>query len=167
MLTVHIYPCPSCLHSQRSCQRRSWEQHCCKSCWVCLFLAANCCQYMCHKKLYETKKCQMGMMYTKKNDEYKITHTLPQQKTVGLSLYAVPEGIMFSYVCCPHYTAEILIYLSMYMLIPCPAMLCLLVWVTSNLTVVSCNQYDFYWARFKSSVGYPYSHTKRIIPFIL
>jgi hypothetical protein len=59
--------------------------------------------------------------------------------------YEVPRGSWFQYVCCPHYTAEILIYISFMLLSPNSfAMRCLVIWVTSNLAVTGKRQLDWY-----------------------
>lgn len=131
---------------------------------MCLFLLANCFQYSSHKVLYQTKKKMKAIRSEKSSVKIMNTKSGEMEEP---SLYAVPEGILFSYVCCPHYTSEVLIYVSMCVLCPCPAMLSLVAWVASNLAVVSFSQYDFYSAQFKASDGYPFAHTKRIIPFIL
>lgn len=61
--------------------------------------------------------------------------------------YALPEESCFKLVSCPHYTAEIAIYMSL-CLMAAPAMSAamsaLLLWVVSNLSVVADRQHLFY-----------------------
>lgn len=58
--------------------------------------------------------------------------------------YSFPHGFGFDYVVCPHYTSEIVIYISFLMLDPASSSLfCMLLWVASNLSVVADSQ--FYW----------------------
>lgn len=109
----------------------------------------------------------------------------------SLEQYSIPSGRWFSYVSCPHYFAEVLIYAAFAImlhplvvnapscetlkLIHVPAStapllglrsykhLVLLVWVTTNLTVSARTSHSWYLNRFGSK--YP-RHRKAIIPLI-
>ena len=83
-------------------------------------------------------------------------------KTVHL--YSFPRGFGFDYVVCPHYTAEIVIYISFLMLDPASSSLrCLLLWVTSNLSVVADSQFHWYLEKFPEETKKK-SSWKRLIP---
>ena len=109
----------------------------------------------------------------------------------SLEQYSIPSGRWFSYVSCPHYFAEILIYAAFsFMLHPlavnapsCETLklirlpasaasllgvrsykhLVLLVWVATNLTISARASHNWYLNRFGSK--YP-RHRKSIIPLI-
>lgn len=66
----------------------------------------------------------------------------------GRKIYCLPAGPMFSLVCCPHYLAEILLYISLSLLVPSICTAALVLWVTSNLCVVGRNQYLWYERQF-------------------
>jgi len=79
--------------------------------------------------------------------------------------YALPTDSLFQYVCCPHYLMEILIYFSFWMISPRSlSLLCLVIWVASNLSVVANQNLLFYCEKFKDSDKI--NSWKRIIPFI-
>lgn len=86
-----------------------------------LFLTSNYVQFRCHYILFLIK--QMS------------------------PCYGLPDEFLFRYVSCPHYTAEIFIYTWLTVLnFPrvSYSSIALLLWVTSNLAVVSSNQHSFY-----------------------
>ena len=59
--------------------------------------------------------------------------------------YEVPRGSWFKYVCCPHYSAEIIVYMSFLLLAPTNTSLQgLLIWVISNLAVTGRKQLQWY-----------------------
>jgi len=59
--------------------------------------------------------------------------------------YEVPRGSWFQRLCCPHYSAEILVYVSFLLLDPSSkALQTLLLWVTSNLAVTGRRQLLWY-----------------------
>jgi 3-oxo-5-alpha-steroid 4-dehydrogenase 3 len=69
--------------------------------------------------------------------------------------YSLPSAGFFRLACCPHYTAEIGIYLAIAMIAPRRDKVCLaamVIWVASNLVVVSVRQYDFYSIKFKDEI---------------
>lgn len=79
--------------------------------------------------------------------------------------YALPKESLFEYVCCPHYLMEILIYFSFWMTSPNSlSLLCLLLWVVSNLSVVANQNLLFYKEKFKDCNQL--KKLKRIFPLI-
>jgi len=59
--------------------------------------------------------------------------------------YEVPRGSWFRWLCCPHYLAEIIIYVSFLLLAPTSSALQgLLLWVVSNLAVTGRRQLQWY-----------------------
>lgn len=81
-------------------------------------------------------------------------------------VYIFPSGFGFNMVCCPHYTSEILIYVSFCLMDPKnTAILCLLIWVMSNLAVVSDDTYKWYCTEFPEEVKKK-SVWNRLVPFL-
>ena len=123
---------------------------------------------------------------------HKILADLRKGGERSLEQYSIPSGRWFSYVSCPHYFAEILIYAAFAVMLhpllvnapSCDAMklidlpasmvsllglrcykhLVLLLWVATNLTVSARTSHNWYLNRFGSK--YP-RHRKAIIPSIL
>ena len=93
---------------------------------ILLFILANYYQYQTHYILYCMKT--------------------EQQRCPKSQSYKLPNKSWFKIVCVPHYTAEIVIYLSFAALLPSTSMSpkLLLLWVSSNLAVVANNQYQWY-----------------------
>ena len=58
--------------------------------------------------------------------------------------YEIPRGLWFKYCCCPHYTAEILIYVSFIFFRLDYDMMALLLWVIMNLSVVGKDTLKWY-----------------------
>lgn len=80
--------------------------------------------------------------------------------------YFLPKGFLFDYVCCPHYFAEILVYFSLWFVSPqSPPLVCLLLWVISNLSIESGIQMNWYIYFFGKSLEFP-NNWKRIFPYI-
>ena len=78
--------------------------------------------------------------------------------------YTFPCDSLFAYVCCPHYTCEIFIYLSFWVLSggrTSVSLLCL--WVITNLAMMADRNYRWYYVHFKGVVP---SHWKRLIPYV-
>lgn len=104
---------------------------------ILLFIFANIMQHRFHIILYRIKYNQQIL---KKRDENK-----EEEEDVNSSFkYEVPRGSWFQYCCCPHYTSEILIYISFVCLHPDPASWFMLLWVVSNLTVVAADTLRWY-----------------------
>lgn len=118
-----------------------------------IYLLSSYGQYRTHEILYNLKLENM-----KKIDEKEI-------KSKKNKIYSIPKGLLFQYVCCPHYFQEICIYLSFFLLQPTSLpMLCLLLWVISNLAVSSNNQFKWYKHHYNSK-DYP-TNWKKLIPFV-
>ena len=80
--------------------------------------------------------------------------------------YSLPEGIGFEYVSCPHYTAEILIYISFWILsLSSLSLFSMTLWVTCNLSVVADSQYLWYKKHFPEEMK-KRKNWKRIFPCI-
>lgn len=101
---------------------------------ILIFVGANIFQFRFHYMLYSLK-----LRYTQHD---------------GLP-YALPVESFFRYVSCPHYTAEIFIYFSLWLL-TLPAISvsvgCLVFWVASNLGVVAGRQHLYYCNTFPDKV---------------
>lgn len=111
---------------------------------ILIFLVASWIQYDSHRVLYEIKR--------------RKTHSKSH------SVYEVPIESSFRYVCCPHYSAEILIYFSFLILLNFNASaLLLLVWVTANLSVVANQQYLWYLKHHGPKIP---RNWRRLIPLI-
>lgn len=79
--------------------------------------------------------------------------------------YCVPVGGLFQYVCCPHYTTEILLYMSFCVMQPNNRpVLAMCIWVTINLCVVGDSQYKWYIDKFDGNEIPP--NWRRIVPFV-
>ena len=122
---------------------------------IVLFLVANQEQFKIHYTLFRIKRD------SKSRDS--------KSRIVGdkQNHYQIPRGGWFKYVCCPHYSAEILIYLSFYLLDPsCKVTFFMLCWVISNLAVVSNQQFLWYDNNF-TAVDYPSLKSwKRLLPYV-
>lgn len=92
---------------------------------ILIFVIASWIQYESHRVLYDLKRGKASS-----NSHF---------------VYEVPIVSYFRFVCCPHYSAEILIYVSFLMLLHFNASAFLmLVWVTTNLSIVANQQYCWY-----------------------
>lgn len=87
-------------------------------------------------------------LYTLKRKQLKDEHSVEQSDR-----YSIPSGGGFEYCCCPHYLAEIGIYLALTISAPhCKTMYYLLAWVITNLSVVAYKQFSWYIERFPEEV---------------
>lgn len=69
------------------------------------------------------------------------------------SRYPLPRGPLFALVACPHYSCEVGIYASLWLLRPSSTvLLALLLWVATNLAVVASRQLQWYRATYGSAV---------------
>lgn len=114
---------------------------------IVIFTLSNYFQYKHHIILYDLKMSSMKSKTT-------INHGLPR-------------GMLFRYVCCPHYLLETLVYFSFYMLqVNSFARLSMLLWVISNLSVVAHENLQWYRQEFPSEFIHQAKSWKRIFPFI-
>jgi 3-oxo-5-alpha-steroid 4-dehydrogenase 3 len=110
------------------------------ACWLVFFMFSFI-QYRCHAMLNDMKIAQL------RSGKYKF-----------------PKGFLFDFVTCPHYFAEIGIYASILLLNPSHMEGWLvLIWVSSNLAVVSHVQYNWYKEKFPDEVPPSW---KRLLPFV-
>ena len=114
-----------------------------------MFFVANWCQHVCHKTLSARNDCSKCSVSAK---------TISKQ-------YIFPHHWLFSYVCCPHYTCEICIYMCFFLLNPCKNTASLLIWVLCNLGVVANEQLQWYCQHFPLESARRGSW-KRCIPFV-
>jgi 3-oxo-5-alpha-steroid 4-dehydrogenase 3 len=93
---------------------------------ICIYVLASIAQFEAHLILYRMKG-----------------------KVKGSQHYSLPTESTFRYLCTPHYTAEIIIYLSLFAL-SCGSreMGLMSLWVIANLAVVSNRQYHWYLKQF-------------------
>jgi 3-oxo-5-alpha-steroid 4-dehydrogenase len=78
--------------------------------------------------------------------------------------YGVPRGGLFEYVCCPHYTAEIVIYASLLALCPGRLVLLCFLLVVGNLSVSALQTQEWYAETFPVDA---LPLRKAILPFFL
>ena len=106
---------------------------------VLLFAACSWLQHAVHANLAGLKATQI------------LTPTAPIE---AIPRYPLPRGILFALVCCPHYTAEVGIYTSLWLLRPSsPVLVALLGWVMVNLAVVAEQQLQWYRKTYPGSKG--------------
>lgn len=88
-----------------------------------------------------------------------------EQLATSCSEYKLPTRSWFKLMCVPHYTAEVIIYLSLALLMPCRhwSSKLLVVWVTSNLSVVASRQYVWYQQQFPDEIPTPWY---RLLPYV-
>lgn len=96
-----------------------------------VFTSLSIFQYLCHR-----------ILFLKKQKILKDALVSPSDR---IAAYSLPSGLGFEYCCCPHYFAEIGIYLCL-ALLNCHsrAALLLFLWVLTNLSVVAYEQFLWY-----------------------
>lgn len=113
----------SCL--ERRLLSEQWRWNVVRSAAVALFCAVNYLQFHCHTILSRQKR--RGL------------------KDGGNAVYRLPREGLFNYCCCPHYFAEVLLYLSIAIVEShCLTAMLMAVWVLVNLSVVAYEQYQWY-----------------------
>jgi hypothetical protein len=118
-------------------------------CWALpglLFVLANFYQFQTHRILFRMKTQQRASPHPDR--------------------YHLPTESWFKVVCVPHYTAEVVIYFSLALLLPCchswsPELL--VVWVTANLSVVAQNQWLWYQQQYPAEIPHPWY---KLLPYI-
>lgn len=108
--------------------------------------------------------CFFGWMWVQ-HDSLKILGNLRRnQKTKDMHKYSMPRGGWFEWISCPHFLAEIGIYVALVMMNPSNASLWMcLMWVISNQTISAVRTHEFYKKTYRP---YPKSR-KAIFPFLL
>lgn len=85
--------------------------------------------------------------------------------------YLIPQTLGFNYVCCPHYSLEILIYIA-FSCLHMPSLPCIMMnlWVVTNLCIVADSNHTFYldYDRLgdKNPPSTKVQNWKRVIPFL-
>ncbi|KAF9969588.1 Steroid 5 alpha-reductase 3 [Actinomortierella ambigua] len=154
-----------------------------------LFVWAFYHQHACHRILGNLRpKPQPGsqkdaLASAKKNDDVSSSSS-PISPPATKSSYKVPHGDWFEYLVCPHYVAEMLIYVAYNLMESArlekpqysTTLLIVLVWVISNLSVVARETATWYRATFGdqwTSRGLPPSQTNTpprqrwiLVPFV-
>ncbi len=83
----------------------------------------------------------------------------------GKKLYIFPRGLGFDFVSCPHYTAEMVLYGGLCLLVPGSVpMAALFSWVVLNLSVVAQRNHEWYWATFPEEMKR--SGRARVLPLV-
>ena len=79
--------------------------------------------------------------------------------------YPLPDGFGFDSICCPHYTAEIIIYLCLWMIDVSNLTAALVaLWVITNLSVVADLQFQWYHEHYGHVLKVKRKHWKRLVP---
>ena len=155
-----------------------------------LFVVGNISQFKCHQILFNLKKkkseirCEANKLRREhdadcdhKRKHGTVTADCDRNRCQCINVasnlggdqvhsYSFPRGFGFDYVVCPHYTSEIVIYISFLMLNPASSSLfCMLLWVASNLSVVADSQFHWYTEKFPEEMK-KMAELKRLIPGI-
>lgn len=141
---------------------------------ICLFIFASAIQMMAHLELGRMKREDESVKRCSQEEESSLLFQRAKNKRSDKRKF--PENRLFSLVYCPHYFAEILIYLSVciigmrgfsleYYHLSLP-MWANLLWVVANLSITGIRNKNWYERRFpRKSSQYPCR--KAIIPFVL
>ena len=141
---------------------------------VALFASANVLQHLFHRKLGGARRQGQPRGRDQQNEERhqkggnKQQQKKKQQQENGEKHYLFPIGPGFDWVYCPHYTAEILLYVSLALLLPhSRAVQAMLLFVVTNLAVVADRNYAWYLQHFPRHTKDPrYHRRKRLLPFL-
>lgn len=76
--------------------------------------------------------------------------------------YGIPRGGAFKFVCCPHYTSEIIIYSCFVALCPGPLTARMLLFVIGNLSVTAKQTKEWYEEKFPDNI--PYGSWAALVP---
>lgn len=91
----------------------------------------------------------------------KIDMNKPKNKTCERP-YGIPRGDWFDTISCPHYFAEILIYLSLAIAMSNKSSWHILFWVASNLSISARRSHNWYLTTFKRK----YPRRNILLPYI-
>lgn len=121
---------------------------------IIVFIIANILQFRFHYILFLAK-------IKMKSNHHSISGTSGKDK----HKYPLPEGIGFDSVCCPHYTAEIIIYLSLWVMdMHNFTAVLVFLWVVANLSVVANLQFQWYKQQYGHELMVKRKQWKRLIP---
>lgn len=97
-----------------------------------------------------------------------LRDTTKDSAAVGTQCYSIPSRGWFIYVSCPHYLAEILIYISFALVLYSDKnnfkTIALLLWVATNLVVSAIKSHDWYLLHYPEYASF---QRKAIIPCLL
>lgn len=82
--------------------------------------------------------------------------------------YKYPVGLGFDHVYCPHYTAEVVLYIGLNLMVPYSlALKAMLLFVAANLSITADKNYTWYLEKFPAQTKMKgYARRKRIFPYI-
>lgn len=120
-----------------------------------LFFGGNFMQNRFHRYLGSSKEESVGL-------DLDLRRSARQKK------YKYPTGFGFDHVYCPHYTAEVIIYVGLNLLLHSSlAMKCIQLFVMANLSITANKNYVWYHDNFPAQTRMKgYSHRRRIFPYI-
>jgi 3-oxo-5-alpha-steroid 4-dehydrogenase 3 len=119
-----------------------------------VFVVSSFAQYETHAQLFKNKLRMMNKRNELDGDSEKMQ-------------YPLPRGLMFDWVLCPHYTAEIGVYLSFVLVRPYNlSSWAMLVWVIANLSVSADNHYRYYCVHGPTEDLIAQKKIRRILPGI-
>ena len=110
-----------------------------------LYVIASMSQYICHYILYQLKlNSYSGTKIGVNRPLIRIESCRLVEDSKSDTIYQLPPGFLFNYICCPHYTMEIIIYIVLYNINPTITQASILMWVAVNLSVTASVQYTWY-----------------------
>ncbi len=123
---------------------------------ICLFLGSNYLQWSSHRILF--------LLKTNNNSNATVSHAELDSNSLQ-RVHGMPTNGLFEYVCCPHYFAEILVYVSLLLMDPSSlSRWCMCLWVGSNLTVVANKHFQWYQQHYPLQIQQ--KNLRRIFPFL-
>ena len=135
-----------------------------------LFVMSSMSQYICHYILYQLKLnsysgTKIGVnLPLKRIESCRLVEDSKKIDNKHDIIYQLPSGFLFNYICCPHYTMEIIIYIVLYNINPTITQASILMWVCVNLSVTASVQYTWYYKHYMYEMKR--RGIKRLVPFI-
>jgi len=134
----------------------SWIQH---TCHVSLSLGSQASKIKSTSNSNNNPDASDGISSGDANDGIIKNH-----RNTNTKVYHIPDSWQFEYVCCPHYTSEIIIYISICLFNPTINTAMIVCWVTCNLTTVAKENMLWYKMTFPEEVK-KRKDWKAVIPF--
>jgi 3-oxo-5-alpha-steroid 4-dehydrogenase 3 len=124
-------------------------------CGLILFLGGNFAQNRFH--------CYLGTS----NDSSTLTRGSNSSRSLQ-NKYKYPVGLGFDHVYCPHYTAEVILYFGLNLMVPYSLTLkVMLLFVAANLSITADKNYAWYLEKFPAQTRMKgYASRRRIFPYI-